>query len=124
MTSQERDPMDDPFYGLGYTTPEDADNYRAERFARQHIPVEHAPHRTGHVRDYESDRDHLPQMTIGEVREARALPKSTTGREAVRAALREVQDQQIDEIAAGDEMYAEALRRVRDARRQRRSDSA
>lgn len=124
MTSHERDPMDDPFYGLGYTTPEDADKYHAERLAKQHIPAEHVPRHSGNVRDYESDRDHLPHMTMDEVREARALPKNTAGPEAVRAVLNEVQDRQIDEIAAGDEIYAAALRRARDAKRQRHTDIA
>lgn len=117
MTEQKNDYSDDPFYGLGYTTPEDAEQYHAERLARQKLPIEYNPRRSGHVRSYESDRDLEPHMTMDEVRAARSLPRSA-GAAAARAILREVQDEEIDQIAAGDETYARALKRARDQRRQ------
>lgn len=116
---------DKPFYELGYATPEEAEDYHAERFARQKLPVPKRKFRSGHIRDYESDRDHdLLPMNMDEVREARNQPRSEGAAAAARAALREVQNRDIDDIAAGDEKLAAALRRVRDERRSHHQDTA
>lgn len=55
---------DDPFLDLGYTSPDDAEELRDARLRKQKIDQVTAQqaraghtHPTGHVRDYESDRD-------------------------------------------------------------------
>ncbi len=58
------DERDNPFYDLGYTRPDVAVVLRKKRLARQSMESarvgmgEKVPRRSGHVRDYESDRDH------------------------------------------------------------------
>lgn len=111
------------FYDLGNTRPEEAVRLRAERLAKQKIPVDHAPHPTAHVRDYSSDRDDDPRLTMDEVREPRPVVDPAT-RLAVRAAMAEISDQRITDLANGDEVYAAALRRARDEKRARRPNGS
>lgn len=53
---------ENPFYDLGYTTPEDAIEMRAAH-SHEHPPIQRVtPRKSGHVRDYESDADYRVEM--------------------------------------------------------------
>lgn len=62
---------DDPFYNLGFTMPEVAEEFRAQRLESQKIDQvtdeirrksSRRPRRVSRVRDFEGDRDHADEM--------------------------------------------------------------